>query len=223
MRILKLRAARGWSAAQTAERFLVTVDTIASWIRRVDEGGERALVRLEEPVNKFPAFVGQIVRSLKLICPTLGKVRIAQMFARAGLHISASTVRRMLKQRPTRDELAAEEPVVVTGRIVTAKRPNHIWHVDLTTVPTGAGFWVPWLPYSKLLRWPFCWWVALVIDHASRLVVGFAVFDRRPTGAQVRAFLDRAIKKTGQYPKYVIADKGREFFWAANATWKTKR
>ncbi len=54
MRILELRAARGWSTAQAARRFLVTEDTIVSWIRRVDEGGERALVRLEEPVNKFP-------------------------------------------------------------------------------------------------------------------------------------------------------------------------
>ena len=65
MRILKLRAARGWSAAQTSELFLVTADTIASWIRRVDEGGKRALVRLEEPVNRFPDFVGQLVPSLK--------------------------------------------------------------------------------------------------------------------------------------------------------------
>ena len=41
MRILKLRAAYGWSATQTAKRFLVTEETIASWVRRVDERGER--------------------------------------------------------------------------------------------------------------------------------------------------------------------------------------
>jgi len=23
-----------------------------------------------------------------------------------------------------------------------------------------AGFWVPWLPFAKLLRWSFAWWVA---------------------------------------------------------------
>jgi hypothetical protein len=25
----------------------------------------------------------------------------------------------------------------------TAKRANHVWHLDLTTVQTGAGFWAP--------------------------------------------------------------------------------
>ena len=39
MRILELRAARGWSTRQTAERFLVTEETIASWMGRLDEEG----------------------------------------------------------------------------------------------------------------------------------------------------------------------------------------
>ena len=72
MRILKLRAVRGWTVAQTAERFLLTEETVTSWMRRVDEGGERALVQTEEPVNKFPDLVAYIVRSLKVMCPTLG-------------------------------------------------------------------------------------------------------------------------------------------------------
>ena len=59
LRMLKLRTARGWSTAQSARRFLVTEDTIASWLRRVDEEGEYALVRIAEPVNRFPDFVGR--------------------------------------------------------------------------------------------------------------------------------------------------------------------
>ena len=62
MRILELRAARGWSNAQTAERFLVTEDPIATWMRRLDREGEAGLVQVGEPVNKFPAFVGYLVR-----------------------------------------------------------------------------------------------------------------------------------------------------------------
>ncbi len=73
MRILELRAARGWSMQQTADRFLVREETIASWMRRLDEEGEVALVRLAEPVNKFPDLVAYLVRRLKLTCPTLGK------------------------------------------------------------------------------------------------------------------------------------------------------
>jgi hypothetical protein len=33
-------------------------------------------------------------------------------------------------------------------RTVTAKRPNHVWHVDLTVVPTASGFWAPWFPLA---------------------------------------------------------------------------
>src|SRR3989441_370196 len=69
--ILELRAARNWSLAQTARTFLVTPVTIASWMTRVDEEGPDALVRLPEPVNKFPDFVGYLVRRLKILCPTL--------------------------------------------------------------------------------------------------------------------------------------------------------
>jgi transcriptional regulator with XRE-family HTH domain len=81
MRILELRAARGWSAQQTAERFHVTEETITSWMRRLDEAGEAGLVHTEEPLNKFPDFVAYLVRSLKRTCPSLGKKKIAQVLA----------------------------------------------------------------------------------------------------------------------------------------------
>jgi len=98
MAILELRAARSWSLAQTARTFLVTPLTIASWTARLDEEGPDALVRLPEPVNKFPDFVGYLVRRLKILCPTLGKVKLAQILARAGPHLGPMTVRRMLRQ-----------------------------------------------------------------------------------------------------------------------------
>jgi len=46
--ILELRAARGWTLAQTARIFLVSPLTIASWMGRLDEEGLDALVRLPE-------------------------------------------------------------------------------------------------------------------------------------------------------------------------------
>ncbi len=54
MAILELRAARGWTAAQTAQRFQITETTITNWMRRLDEEGPHALVRTRDPVNKFP-------------------------------------------------------------------------------------------------------------------------------------------------------------------------
>src|SRR6266852_5136849 len=65
--ILELRAVRSWCLAQTARTFLVTPLTIASWTARLDEKGADALVQLVEPVNRFPEFVGYLVRRLKVL------------------------------------------------------------------------------------------------------------------------------------------------------------
>ena len=89
MAILELKAARAWSAAETARRLLVQPATIASWLKRIDEDGESALVKTPEPVNKFPAFVRHIVCRLKVLNPTMGKKRLAQAVARAGIHLGA--------------------------------------------------------------------------------------------------------------------------------------
>jgi hypothetical protein len=73
--ILEVKAARGWSRAQTARRFLVEPATITSWTRRVDEEGKSALLELAAPVNRFPEYVGYVARRLRAICPTMGKKR----------------------------------------------------------------------------------------------------------------------------------------------------
>jgi DNA-binding transcriptional regulator YiaG len=72
--ILSIRATTGWSAAQTARRFLVSAATIGSWTGRVDDGDgdARALVDTREPVNRFPQFVTLLVHQLKDIFRTRG-------------------------------------------------------------------------------------------------------------------------------------------------------
>jgi len=50
-------------------------------------------------------------------------------------------------------------------RAIVAKHPYHVWHIDLTIVPTHVGFWVPWFPFSGLLCWPFGYCVAVLVDH----------------------------------------------------------
>ena len=119
------------------------------------------------------------------------------------------------------DAEAEESPV--SARVVKAKCPDHIWHVDLSVVPTAAGFWVPWLPFSMPQRWPFCWWVAVVIDHFSRRVCGFALFANMPTSADVCAFPDQVSKRTGIRPRHIITDKGRQFCCETFKSWCRKR
>jgi transposase InsO family protein len=227
MAILELKAARGWSLAQTARVFFVEPDTIAAWLKRIDEVGSSTLVQLREPVNKFPDFVRYIVQRLKVLCPSLGKVKIVQILARAGLHLCATTVGRMLKAKPPTskptDAPAAQAATDTSERVVTAKRPNHVWHVDLTVVPIGSGFWTAWLPFSLPLCWPFCWWVAAVIDHFSRKVMGVAVFRKQPDSRQVRGFLAKTMREHKAKPKYIICDKGTQFWCKPFKRWCRRR
>jgi len=126
MAILELKAARGWSLEQTAKAFLVTAATVASWMKRLDEEGPDALVQLHQPVNKFPDFVRHVVQRLKTLCPTMGKVKIAQTLARAGLHLGATTVGRILEEKPRHEPSATETETTSKGCIVTAKYPGHV-------------------------------------------------------------------------------------------------
>jgi hypothetical protein len=78
----------------------------------------------------------------------MGKKKIAETLARAGLHLGVTTVGRILKEKPqptttpTADKASdseqstagTEEATEQTVRTVTAKYPNRVWHVDLTTV-----------------------------------------------------------------------------------------
>jgi len=94
---------------------------------------------------------------------------------------------------------------------VIANYPNHVWGLDTTAVPTSAGFWTSWLPFSFPQSWPFCWWVAVVVDHWSRRSLGLAVFKRRPTSAEICLVLDEAARRAGRAPKYTVSDQGSEF------------
>ncbi|MBT7056589.1 MAG: helix-turn-helix domain-containing protein [Lentisphaerae bacterium] len=161
--ILEMRAHCGWSLAQTAREFLVTPDTVASWEKRVDERGQHALLQMPQPVNRFPEFVALAVQRLKVLCPALGKKKIADILARCALHLSTTTVGHMTKGWcPPKIEADAPEESrnseLPVQRIV-ARYPDHTWHVDLTLVPIGGGFWTVWRPFARLQRWPF--WVPL--------------------------------------------------------------
>jgi hypothetical protein len=108
--ILELKAARGWLLEQTARVFHVTAPTIASWVGRLDEEGPDALVQIRTPVNRFPDFVRYAVQRLKTLCLTRGKVKIAQVLARAGLHMGATTVGRVLREDATPKPQPTEDP-----------------------------------------------------------------------------------------------------------------
>ena len=219
MAILQLRAARNWSLEQTAKAFLVTAETIASWLKRIDEQGPDALVQLFEPVNKYPDFVRYLVQQLKSLCPMLGKMKISQILARAGLHLGVATVGRMLKEEPQLAPPANAGDTASKHRIVTAKYPGHLWHTDLTVVPTARGFWTAWLPFTLPQCWPFAWWLALAEDHFSRRVMGYAVFLKEPSSTEVCRMLGQAVATAGKAPRHIVCDQGPQFYCDAFKRW----
>ena len=222
MAILQLRATRAWSLEQTARVFHLTAATVASWLKRVDEQGPDALVQLREPVNKFPDFVRYVVQQLKVLCPALGKKKLAETLARAGLHLGTTTVGRMLKDKPARPP-APEAQADSTRRVVTAKYPNHVWHIDFTTVPNGAGFCCSWLPFALPQCWPFCWWVLVAVDHFSRRAMGVGVFAKRPDCRAVCTSLGQTLRRVGTTPKYLVCDRDSVFDCDAFRRWVKRK
>jgi putative transposase len=218
--ILELRAARAWSQAETARRLLVTPLTVASWTQRLDDEGPDALVQVAEPANRFPELVGHLAQRLKALCPKMGTRRIAGVLARAGLHLGATTVRRKLKPAPKPTPMTNRPS---TPRAVTAKSPNHVWHLDLTMVPTIGGFWIPWLPFALPQRWPFCWWVAVVVDHFSRRAIGSAYFKKEPTARDMTTFLGGVRRRIKRWPAHLITDHGVQFTAGAFGVWCRRR
>jgi transposase InsO family protein len=87
----------------------------------------------------------------------------------------------------------------------------------------NARGWVRWVPFAIPQRWPFAWWVAFVLDYASRAVVDFAVYKTRPDSADMCVLVGGATKAVGEKPRYVITDKGREFFCARFKRWCRRR
>jgi transposase InsO family protein len=82
---------------------------------------------------------------------------------------------------------------------------------------------VPWFPFTVPQRWPFCWWVAVAIDQLSRVCVGFAVFAKCPSSVEVQRFLDRAARAHGKRPRYVVTDKGKQFWCRSFKAWCKRR
>jgi transposase InsO family protein len=223
-----LRARAGWTAAETGRRFGTCASTITRWGKRLDEGGPDALVQTPVPVNRFDDVVTLCVQKAHAGAPGLGRRMFAEMLCRAGVKLAASTARRMVKRppvKPTPDapkapssdgkDSASGGDAGSTGsgpeRRVTSRYAHHLWHMDLTRVASGGGWWVPWWPFALIARWALCWHIAVVQDHYSRAIVAFEIFKKEPTAAEVCSVLDAAVAKAGRAPRHIVTDRGCQF------------
>lgn len=158
-----------------------------------------------------------VVRQLKRTFPSIGCERLAPILARLGLILSASTIRRIAYDSPGPERNA--DAIFKSRRRSVGRRPGDVWHLDLTAVPTRAGFWIPWFPFSLPQRWPYCWWVAVIVDQVCRELVGYACFRKLPNSERVQTMLNRAIKKQGFAPRCNVTEKGSQFKCRSHRRW----
>jgi hypothetical protein len=74
------------------------------------------------------------VLRLKAEWPDWGTRRITGQIARLGVKVSRSSLQRILRRGP-RDPIEPDPAVTGShGRVLLAKRPNHIWMIDFTRI-----------------------------------------------------------------------------------------
>ena len=81
------------------------------------------------------------------------------------------------------------------------------------------GFWCSWFPFALPQHWPFCFWVAIVVDHFSRRVMGATAYKSQPTCSEMCGFLGRAIAKAKKPPRHIVCDRGKQFDCNAFRKW----
>ncbi len=172
------------SVENLAEVFVVTQQTILNW-RRVMHRKDPHLL---PPLRGLPELVHDLVHRLKAEWPQWGTRRIAGQLARLGVKASRSSVQRILRRRPR----PPEEPVCTDtrGRVLLAKRPDHIWMLDFTRV-------------GGLVR-PL--WIGAVIDAFSRRVLAVGAICGAPSSAFAVRLLRRAMRRNGT-PGWLVTDK----------------
>ncbi len=199
--ILQIMRLRGWSAKQTANRFVIHPNTIRSWIKALKNKKRGRCLLGQPPWNKYHEGVRWLVHELRRLCPEreFGARTIATHILRAGVRISRSTVRRILNEplptkpkgkKPHFDEFISMRAI----HLMNPKQPNRVWHLDLTSVR------FLWLH----LR------IAAIVDGFSRRLIALKVYRTAPTTDQMIRLFTHSIKGEGK-PRFLITDHGCQF------------
>ena len=195
-RILRIRSFLGLSQRETAAMFRVSVETIARWERETtspDRETLRPLVARNPPVRRFADVVRALVKTMEL-AGFGGNDLIARTLARAGFRLSTRTVGRIREERwpaPRIPEAASTVP-----RSVRAKRPNHVWMVDLTDVKGLFGI--------------VTFKVAVVFDAFSRMPLSIRVFSKETSASEIARLVSRTARRHRR-PAHFISDQARCF------------
>jgi transposase InsO family protein len=195
-RILRIRSFLGLSQCEAAEMFRVSTETIARWETATTTavgGSTHPLIAPNPPVRRFADVVRAVVKAMEL-AGFGGNDLIARTLARAGWKLSARTVGRIRKERwpaPRGPEVASRVP-----RAVRARRPNHIWMVDLTDV--------------KGLFSLVTFKIAVAFDVFSRMPLSARILSKEPSAGDMASFVSKTAKRHG-HPEHFVSDRGACF------------
>ncbi len=88
-----------------------------------------------------------------------------------------------------------EEPVGVQPHgLLKPKRPNQVWHSDITQIR---------------ILW-FTFFIAAILDGFSRKILTLKVYTKTPCARNLVALVKRAAARHGK-PKFIITDNGSQF------------
>src|SRR5450756_3058282 len=195
-RILRIRGFLGLSQSETAEMFRVSTETIARWeMETTTAVGKIAhsLVAPNPPVRRSADVVRAVVKTMEL-AGFGGNDLIARTLARAGWKLSARTVGRIRRERWPVSRVP--ETASTVPRAVRARRPNHVWMVDLTDVKGLFGI--------------VTFKVAVVFDVFSRMPLSAKVFSKEASALEIARFVSKAAKLCGR-PAHFVSDRARCF------------
>ena len=88
------------------------------------------------------------------------------------------------------------EAASTVPRAVRAKRPNHVWMVDLTDV--------------KGLFSLVTFKIAVAFDVFSRMPLSARIFSKEPSAGDMASFVSRTVRRHGP-PAHFVSDRGRCF------------
>ena len=199
--ILVHKETYGLTIQQTAEAFLVSEQTICRWIAEATgEPNKKSVGSLLKAVPPLMTY-SDVVRNLAVSMSQMGfggNLKVAQTLARAGVKLSKESVRRWRQKpsSPSSRETSTTPTAKQGGQILRAKRPNHVWMIDITHIPGLFGL--------------FSFQLAVVIDVFSRMPLIGEILTTNPTALQMNDLVQQAVAKHG-HPKHFVSDQGSQF------------
>jgi transposase InsO family protein len=193
-RILLFMKTYVMSVAETARRFLVSTQTLARWMKeaslRPDRDTVGSLIEPVPPVRRYDDVTRHLIQHMDEM-GFGGNDTIAHALARAGWRVSPRTVGRVRKEKRI-----PEPGPLLPPRALEARRPNHVWMMDLTEIPS-------------LFR-IFSFKLGVVIDVFSRMPLARRVFLAEPRAKEVAGLLEQAASSHGA-PRHFVSDRGAQF------------